>query len=167
MSRFSSTFGKRLTAAALLAMTAAVVFPATAGAAPKTNQLSGNVAKGSGVGFNGTVTSDSDGTAVRGAFKVNLSNGGNITVEATCLQVAFGLGGRAGSAGGVVKTSTDGSVEVGSGIIVRAFDSDNPAQPDGIDVFAGPTAPGPNQCGTQLDPLSPVVKGKVTVKISA
>jgi hypothetical protein len=126
--------------------------------------LSGDVSKVSGVGFNGTVISDSDGTSVRGAFKVNLANGGNITVDATCLQVAFALGGRAAGAGGVVKTSTDSSVPVGSGIIVRAFDSGDPARPDGLEIFAGGQAPGPNQCETQLDPGAPVTKGKITIR---
>ena len=100
--RFSK-LGWRVTATAVTALMAVAIVPASAGAAPRTDSLSGNVGKASGVGFNGTVTSDSDGSHVRGAFKVNLANGGNITVDATCLQTTLAFGGRAAGAGGVVK----------------------------------------------------------------
>ena len=160
-----TSLARRLGAIALVGVAGAFAFPASASAAPRTDSLSGNVGKQSGTGFNGTVISDSDGSAVRGAFKVTLANGGNITVDATCLQTTFAFGGRAAGAGGVVKTSTDPSVPVGSGIIVRAFDSDDPARPDGLDIFAGGEAPGPNQCESQLDPGAPVTKGKITIRV--
>ena len=160
------TIGWRVTATVLTALVGVALVPASAGAAPRNDQLSGNVGRASGLGFNGTVISDSDGSHVRGGFKVNLSNGGNVTVDATCLQATLAFCGRAAGAGGVVKTSTDPSVPVGAGIIVRAFDSDAPsAQPDSLDLFLGDQAPGPNQCESQLDPGSPVTKGKITVKV--
>jgi hypothetical protein len=166
MSRFNG-FGWRLTATALVALTGAVLLlPNTAGAAPETNSLSGNVSIGTAVGFNGTVISDSDGSHVRGAFKVNLADGGNITVDATCLQVGPALGGRAAGAGGVVKTSTDPSVPVGSGIVVQAFDSDGPARlADRLEV-QGPISqvPGPRDCGASGSGAS-VTKGKLTIRI--
>jgi hypothetical protein len=160
-----STFGWRATATVVTALVGVAMVPLSASAAPKNDSLSGNVGRASGLGYNGTVISNSDGTAVRGAFKVNLSNGGNVTVDATCLQTTLAFGGRAAGAGGVVKTSTDPSVPVGSGIVVRAFDSDDPARPDTLDLFAAPKAPEPNQCDAQLDPGSPISKGKITIKV--
>ena len=159
------TIGVRATAAAVVALVGVTIMPGSAGAASKNDSLSGNVGRASGLGFNGTVISDSDGTNVRGAFKVNLSNGGNVTVDATCLQTTLAFGGRAAGAAGRVKTSTDPTVPVGAGIAVRAFDSDDPAVPDGLDLFLSDQVPGPNQCGSSLDPLSRIAKGKITIKV--
>ena len=150
---------------ALGALLGLALLAAPTGAAPNNNSLSGNVGKQSGLGFNGTVISDGDGTNVRGAFKVNLSNGGNITVDATCLQTGFTLFGRAATAAGEVKTSTDPSVPRGAAIEVRALDSDDTTRPDGLEIVLGSEVPGPNQCGVQLDPPEAITKGKITVKI--
>jgi hypothetical protein len=154
-----------VTATVLTALVGLALVPASAGAGPTNDQLSGNVGRASGRGFNGTVISDSDGSNVRGAFKVNLSNGGNVTVDATCLRTTLAFGGRAAGAAGVVKTSTDPAIPVGSGIVVRAFDSDDPAKPDTLDLFAGPRPPGPNQWEGPLHQGTPVTKGKITVKV--
>lgn len=55
---------------------------------------------------------------------------------------------------------------MGSAIEVRALDSDDTTRADGLEIIAGGSdVPGPNQCGVQLDPPSPIAKGKITVKI--
>ena len=163
MSRFNG-FGWRLTATVLAALVGAVIFPASVGAAPKTNSLSGQAVNGTGaLSFNGAIHSDSDGSAVRGTFQVKTQLG-NVTVDATCLEVVAGIGGRIAGAAGAVKASTDPSLPVGAAVAVQAFDSDTSAVPDGLTLFLLGQVPGPNQCSPPSSPASPVSKGKLTIR---
>ena len=161
MSRFSR-FSWRLTATVVAALAAAVVLSAPVDAAPKTNSLSGNADSGA-VGFNGTIISDDNGSAVRGTFQVQ-TQGGRVTVDATCLRVGAVVGGRLAGAAGTIKASTDPSLPVGSAIGVEAFDSDNPVPPDGLSLVAAPQTPGPNQCNLPGSVTSSITKGKITIR---
>lgn len=159
----SSRSGRVLMATLLAGLVGAFAFPASVDAAPKTNSLSGN-AENSTFGFNGSIISNDDGSAVRGTFQVQ-SSGGNVTVDATCLRVGAVPGGRLASTAGIVKASSDPAVPVGSGIRVEAFDSDTPTPPDGLSFVALPEPPGPGDCSVPSSVPSFITKGDLTIRV--
>jgi hypothetical protein len=169
MSRFSR-LGGRLTAAAVLAsslvlgtagMTVAL-FPVSASAS--TPNLLGGGGKAGPLSFSFGVTSDVNGLEVKGVFTL-ADSGGHTTVQATCLEVSPGIGGRVAGTGGRVIASTDPVVPVGAGILVGALASTTRAAPDEIATLVHPPegVPGPNQCPPTFDTPIPVTHGNVII----
>jgi hypothetical protein len=91
---------------------------------------------------------------------------GHFTVQATCLEVSPGIGGRVAGAGGKIVASTEPGVPVGDGVLVGAFDTATSSVADEIAtlVHAPGGVPAPNQCTPRFDTTVPVAKGNIIVR---